>query len=172
MLLPISRSKPAAFWSWVQSSTTAPPAIIVTDEKALTGPLHWWNTIFSNSFCKHCSSVCGVKTCFELLHSFVTQSGLDHQVTVYINDVPTSCASGVDCSFTWSGADTPTITAITPTTGNLLTFWAQSASSLLQDSYIQLSYRLLIKLMVCWCTDIYHRHWNLHKSETESLLAF
>ena len=136
VLLPISRSKPATFWSWVQSSTTAPPAIIATDKKALTGPLHWWNTIFSNSFCKHCSSVCGVKTCFEFLHSFVTQSGLDHQVTVYINDVPTSCASGVDCSFTWSGADTPTITAITPTTGNLLTFWAQSASSLLQDSYI------------------------------------
>ena len=39
------------------------------------------------------------------------------QVTVVINDVPTSCASGTDCSFTWSGAQTPTLTSVSPNSG-------------------------------------------------------
>ncbi|XP_076438726.1 fibrocystin-L-like isoform X2 [Babylonia areolata] len=43
----------------------------------------------------------------------------DPQVTTYFNGVPASCASGVDCSFTWSSSATPTITAISPTSGGL-----------------------------------------------------
>lgn len=42
------------------------------------------------------------------------------QVVVYVNDVPTSCADGANCSFTWRTEFTPVITGVSPTLGDTI----------------------------------------------------
>ena len=40
------------------------------------------------------------------------------QVRLYVNDVPVACTG--DCSFAWDAAATPSVTAVTPTSGTVL----------------------------------------------------
>ena len=40
------------------------------------------------------------------------------QVRLFINDVPTKCSS--NCSFEWSSGSTPSVTAVSPSSGKLL----------------------------------------------------
>ncbi|XP_052245987.1 fibrocystin-L-like isoform X3 [Dreissena polymorpha] len=62
------------------------------------------------------------------------------QVTVYVNGVPSKCAlANNDCSFTYSAVGTPTVTGISPNTGNenvMLTVTGTGFSGTLADNKV------------------------------------